>query len=324
MSMKPCGNCKKTVYVNERMDVEGRWYHRGCFKCMAPDCNTALTLRTFQMTALDNSEIDPTTKRPLKVIVCKDHVAMPHRSLNADSLAFKHTTSAPKPAMSGLHRSMMGDRGSELKEGVVSSSSEKVGSPRSLDQGSHAEILKGIRETRDKKEDQGMEHEDVGRGHDADTGMGMEEEEKEKEKDDTEMRSMESATPLNFRQGRFTVTSVPAMAENARKHVTVASEEEEDSWDDSPNEDLEDHKQARIFTTKSDTGFKATPLEESQEEEVKPMSNASVNSRMMDHMKHSRSESKDIDADNDKTVDEDEWDAAPADEASRREVTAGI
>ncbi|ORZ27209.1 hypothetical protein BCR41DRAFT_300025, partial [Lobosporangium transversale] len=108
MSSKPCGNCKKTVYINEKIDAEGKWYHRACFKCMAPDCKTGLTLRNFQMAALDDSEIDPLTKRPLKVLVCKDHVPMPKHSFSRDSLSLKHTLSAPKPSMAGIHRSLMG------------------------------------------------------------------------------------------------------------------------------------------------------------------------------------------------------------------------
>ncbi|OAQ36293.1 hypothetical protein K457DRAFT_65386, partial [Linnemannia elongata AG-77] len=97
MSTRPCGNCKKTVYVNEKMDAEGRWYHRPCFKCMAPNCGTSLTMHTFQMAALDES-----------VLVCKEHVPMPKASLSSDSLSLKHSTSVPKPAMAGLHRSFMG------------------------------------------------------------------------------------------------------------------------------------------------------------------------------------------------------------------------
>ena len=36
MSTRPCRNCNKTVYVNEKMEAEGSWYHRPCFKVGRP------------------------------------------------------------------------------------------------------------------------------------------------------------------------------------------------------------------------------------------------------------------------------------------------
>ncbi|KAG0259765.1 hypothetical protein BG011_002376 [Mortierella polycephala] len=188
MSARACGNCKKTVYVNEKMDAEGRWYHRPCFKCMAPNCNTPLTLRTFQMAALDDSVLDESTRRPLKVLVCKEHVPKPKHTHYAHALSKKHTAISTsksndvlKPSIPGLHRSLMGERGfkggvpmvSATSGGAVGGSSghgsvEKgLGSPRSLDQGSHAEILKGLQAEKGKqnKEDRDVERGEPDRSH---------------------------------------------------------------------------------------------------------------------------------------------------------------
>ncbi|KAF9974977.1 hypothetical protein BGZ73_001506 [Actinomortierella ambigua] len=95
MSARPCSTCKKTVYVNEKIDADGRWYHKICFK----------------MAVLDESVMDEETGRPLKVLVCKQHVPQIKRSLGTDSLEMKSKTSAPKPSMLGLHRALMGDAG---------------------------------------------------------------------------------------------------------------------------------------------------------------------------------------------------------------------
>ncbi|KAG0332111.1 hypothetical protein BG004_001390 [Podila humilis] len=153
MSMRPCSTCKKTVYVNEKIDVEGRWYHRPCFKCSAPDCKTSLTLRNFQMAALDDSVLDTLTGRPLKVLVCKDHVPMPKHSINNDSLSVAHVASVPKPSVPGLHRALMGERGSSssalpspaVQHGYGHNNNNMSGSsPRSLDAGSHGLIMKSM------------------------------------------------------------------------------------------------------------------------------------------------------------------------------------
>ncbi|KAG0242941.1 hypothetical protein BGW41_003106 [Actinomortierella wolfii] len=110
MSARSCFTCKKTVYVTEKVEADGRWYHKPCFKCSAPGCTTSLTIRTFQMAVLDENVKDESTGRPLKVLVCKNHVPLPKSSLGTDSLELQHTTSAPKPSMLGLHRALMGSK----------------------------------------------------------------------------------------------------------------------------------------------------------------------------------------------------------------------
>ncbi|KAI8600598.1 hypothetical protein EDD21DRAFT_430843 [Dissophora ornata] len=342
MSTKPCGNCKKTVYINEKIDVESRWYHRGCFKCMAPDCNTSLTSHTFQMAALDDSVLDSTTNRPLKVLVCKKHVPMPKHSLNADSLLFKHATSTPKPSVQGLHRSMMGSRGTtDHKESVIGYGSGKINSPRSLDQGSHAKILKDLKTTQEmeheKEEEEEEEEEDDYYKKDSTYG---DDDEGSMEEGELKVHSMEKTTLPKLHQGRFTASAVsdpvttshvaaasaldPTMDDDSFRNIPVrhsdyehkdghTTKEDDDEWDD--HERSEDHKQEHTLSMK-----------DSAEHEEKSLGNLAYGSKLMDQKKHGRNVGKDAEAD-DKVVDDDddgEWDAAPTDDFSRREAEAGI
>ncbi|KAG0281589.1 hypothetical protein BGZ95_001941 [Linnemannia exigua] len=273
MSTRPCGNCKKTVYVNEKMDAEGRWYHRPCFKCMAPNCGTSLTMRTFQMAALDDSVIDEMTRRPLKVLVCKEHVPMPKASISSDSLGLKHSTTAPKPAMAGLHRSFMGDRGKDgsNEENDHASTPKTTHSPRSLDQGSHAHILKGL--TKENKESplsistattlaSTQSHSPLhsSSSSNAHTPKSAK----------AEVRSMSTTTLPKFRHGRFTLDP---SSTSASESIAVAHTAAEDAQDPSKDDDSyrtipvrhrdyghtedatsvheeEDNKQERVFTLK--------------------------------------------------------------------------
>ncbi|KAK3844025.1 MAG: hypothetical protein J3R72DRAFT_473620 [Linnemannia gamsii] len=271
MSTRPCGNCKKTVYVNEKMDAEGRWYHRPCFKCMAPNCGTSLTMRTFQMAALDDSVIDEMTHRPLKVLVCKEHVPMPKASISSDSLGLKHSTTAPKPAMAGLHRSLMGDRGKDASnEGDDHhASSPKTHSPRSLDQGSHAHILKGLtKETKDTplsistattlasaKSHGSLNSSSSSNAH---TPKSAE----------SEVRSMSTTTLPKFRKGRFTLDPSSSASDPMAVAHTMAEGAQDPTKDDDSyrtipvrhrdyghTEDVtstheEDNKQERVFSLK--------------------------------------------------------------------------
>ncbi|KAI1306704.1 hypothetical protein EDD11_004680 [Mortierella claussenii] len=337
MSVKSCGNCKKTVYVNEKMEAEGKWYHRACFKCMALGCNTPLTLRTLQMAALDDSVLDPKTNRPHKVLVCKDHVPMPKHSSSADTLAFKHTNSTPKPSIPGLHRSMMGERSknpsSEVERDAGGANGGRLNSPRSLDEGSHAEILKSIKASQ-KAQDDNKEKE--------------EKEEKESGADD-HVEEGEAETPLptttlpKYRQGQFTVsappdsTSISHRAAEDAQDVTKDDDSfrtlpirhadyehsEEGAAEEKKEGEWEDNKQERVFRMKGEA-FEAIEVEEPDKKKLGAMA---LSSKLMDHKKHGRNESKDTkssDKASEKEVEEKEWDSASKDDLNRREAVAGI
>ncbi|KAF9204435.1 hypothetical protein BGZ49_005294 [Haplosporangium sp. Z 27] len=355
MATKPCGNCNKTVYMNEKINAEGKWYHRGCFKCMAPDCNIGLNLRNFQMAALDNSVIDPLTKRPLKVLVCKDHIPKPKTSLNSDSLAFRHTNSAPKPSIPGLHRSMMGERGPEV-QGSDSPRSIGSQSPRSLDQSSHAEALRGfkgpqsprsldqgshaeaLRNLQKQKEERENESENMNEGSDDWDMEGV-------KKSEPEVISMQTRAVPMFRNGRVATVADPVAVshvaageaqsptkdddsfrnipvrpsdyDHQEGHFTQVKEEEEeesDEWDDPVDED-EDFTRPPVMKSGTDTA----KIEESLEKKIEDVTLGSPKT-----FGYMRTETKDTVADNEKAVDEDEWDTTPADDLNRREAIAGM
>ncbi|KAG0057969.1 hypothetical protein BGZ89_001693 [Linnemannia elongata] len=263
MSTRPCGNCKKTVYVNEKMDAEGRWYHRPCFKCMAPNCGTSLTMHTFQMAALDESVIDEMTRRPLKVLVCKEHVPMPKASLSSDSLSLKHSTSVPKPAMAGLHRSFMGDRSKSGHAEDGEHTPIKTHSPRSLDQGSHANFQKGelTKEQKDAPLSVSTAATSLAssKSHDANAHTPKSTE--------SEVRSMSTTTLPKFHNGRFTVAPSSATADSMAISHTAAEDAQDPTKDDDSFRTIpvrhrdyghtegdlkeEDNKQDRVFTMKT-------------------------------------------------------------------------
>ncbi|KAF9432018.1 hypothetical protein BGZ76_011408 [Entomortierella beljakovae] len=330
MSTKPCGNCSKTVYLNEKITAEGKWYHKGCFRCMAPDCNISLTLRTFQVAALDESAIDPLTERPNKVLVCREHVPMPKSSLNADSLSIKHTTSVPKPSIPGLHRSMMGERGLENNEEVVGSNSDRLGSPRSLDQGSHNELLNRLPGSRSEGflPSKGQTDE-----------WNVEKEvDQEIKKPEPAVITMPTTVHSMFRNGRISNTIDPisathVAAEEAQSPIkdddsfrnipvrprdygyqdgdaSKEKEEDSDSWDDSVDEEEE-------FTRPPALGSKQQTANATAvgDELMNKFGNMSFGSKMNRDTE---------DNDNDQAVDDDEWDTAPVDDISRRETIAGI
>ncbi|KAG0366392.1 hypothetical protein BGZ54_005400 [Gamsiella multidivaricata] len=307
------------------MDAEGRWYHRRCFKCMAPNCNASLTLRSFQMAALDDSIIDPLTHRPLKALVCKDHIPMLKHSINKDALSLKHTTSTPRPTIPGLHRSMMGSRGLESKDEdfMEEQDNTRPFSPRSLDQGSHAEIFKSL---------------------------GTENIANSEEEDNVDSEYSAPTTTLpKFVHGRFTVSRVsdpvtashveakmaqdPNKDDDSFRNIPVhhsdyehkdghtAMEAEDGSWDDDGDDDdneEEDHKQERVFS------MKRGDAEDATEQEQTALGDMTFSSKLMEHMKHGRSESKEAVEDSPKAVNDDEWDAIPTDSYSRCEIIAGM
>ncbi|KAF9916899.1 hypothetical protein BX616_002474 [Lobosporangium transversale] len=293
---------------------------------MAPDCKTGLTLRNFQMAALDDSEIDPLTKRPLKVLVCKDHVPMPKHSFSRDSLSLKHTLSAPKPSMAGIHRSLMGNRGLEQSMNEKRNEESRSGgrqpdSPRSLDQGSHAEIMKNI-----------------------------EAEKKEREEKKKEEEQKEITTLPKFRQGEFTIT--PESAEPNKEDVYGSKNDGDDGNDDEDDNDAaaangdewKDHKQERVFTMKKEpedqhtetgnsvgatTAATIIAAKELTEPDEEKLGELAFSSKLMKEHKephHEQTEkSREIDQDEDKTIEDDEWDTGiPTNNMTCRESEAGI
>ncbi|KAF9983882.1 hypothetical protein BGZ75_004548 [Mortierella antarctica] len=168
------------------------------------------------MAALDDSVLDEMTGRPAKVLVCKEHVPMPKTSFGTDTLAFKHMTSAPKPSMSGLHRSLMGDRASAALSSSSSSSSsttgqkqQNVSSPRSLAQGSHAQFLKNMNGA--SKVDAEEEEE----GGESKSNKRDEQQQNAKEKENEEPSSSSSTTTTTlpkYQRGRFTISDSDSIA----------------------------------------------------------------------------------------------------------------
>jgi len=297
---------------------------------------------------------------------------MPKHSQTADSLLMKHTTSAPKPSISGIHRSMMGDR---TKEGTwagmssPSSSSPKTTtssfssadqrgkshSPRSLDQGSHAPFLKAAAaaaSTSHKKED----HEE-------------EEDEKTKYEDEHTSHSSTAAggnTLPKFKDGRFAVEAADPIAaahkeaedsqdvhkddgsfrnipvhhrdyehpdaaetqdrseshkgEGGDSHIISrgrapgGGSDANDEWDDG----LEDNKQERIFTMKGSTASTGADSTESKK------TDSSFSSKLMEQNRRRAGGIHDTDDEKDSAVEDDEWDAPPTDDHSRRERAVGM
>ncbi|KAF9095130.1 hypothetical protein BGX23_000989 [Mortierella sp. AD031] len=291
MPTRPCGNCKKTVYVNEKMDAEGRWYHRPCFKCMAPNCVTALTLRKFRMAALDGTVIDKMTSRPLKILVCKEHVPMPKASVNSDSLGLKHIASAPKPSMAGLHRSFMGDRGTHGEED--GDHIEKTHSPRSLDQGSHAHILKGL----------AKEHKDVplsvstasllasSKSHDPLHSSSSSSAHTPKSAIEPEVCSMSTTTLPKFRHGRFTVG--PTTTDSIVASHTATEDAQDPTKDDDFFRTIPVHHRDYGHTE----GASTLEEEDNKQERVFAMKGGSHGNHGHGHTSHSHKESSHDDID---------------------------
>lgn len=192
---------------------------------MAPGCGTSLTLRTFQMAALDESVIDEQTHRPLKVLVCKEHVPMPKASISSDSLGLKHSTSAPKPAMAGLHRSFMGDRTKEYNTEDGEYTPTKTYSPRSLDQGSHAHILQGL-----TKEDKDAPLSVSTAATSLSSASKSSAYANTPTSAEPEVRSMSTTTLPKFRSGRFTVA--PSSSDSVPASQTAAENAQDPTKDD--------------------------------------------------------------------------------------------
>ncbi|KAF9917951.1 hypothetical protein FBU30_000453 [Linnemannia zychae] len=275
MASRPCGNCKKTVYVNdEKLDVEGRWYHRACFKCLAPNCGTSLTLRTFQMAALDDSVIDDKTNRPLKVPVCRDHVPKPKAtSLGADSLSLKHSTSTPKPSMASIYRSFMpGDqsRGTQNEEDEQTSDKAK-----SHKEGLHTEFKRESRNAPLSVSTAASSLASSKSPSDALHSGSSSVNAHTPKSTESEVRSMPTTTLPRFHKGRFTAATsgTPTSSDTAGAlHATAGDAQDPTTDDDSyrtipihhhdyehssptaTSGEEEDNKQRRIFTMKATAG----------------------------------------------------------------------
>lgn len=228
-------------------------------------------MHTFQMAALDESVIDEMTRRPLKVLVCKEHVPMPKASISSDSLSLKHSTSVPKPAMAGLHRSFMGDRSKDGHTEDGEHPPTKTHSPRSLDQGSHAHFLKGGLPK--EQEDAPLSVSTAAtsltssKSHDALHSGGSSANVHTPKSAESEVRSMSTTTLPKFRHGRFTVEPSSATADSIAVSHTVAEDTQDPTKDDNSFRTIpirhrdyghtegdlekEDNKQERVFTMKT-------------------------------------------------------------------------
>ncbi|KAG0006657.1 hypothetical protein BGZ65_005546 [Modicella reniformis] len=289
-------------------------------------CNASLTIRNFHLAALDDKNLDPMTRRPRKVLVCKDHVPMPKASLNVDALTFRHTTSVPKPSIPGLHRSMMGERGGESKEGesVFGYYRRKTGTPKSLDQGSHAEILKDSR-AQEKRKDKGCYTPTT-----------------------TTIRTETTSTTTlpKYRQDQFTISAVvsdpttvsylatgetqdPVNDDDSFRTLPVRhsdyeyQQDQADSWDD--DTDVDDNKQERAFMMKSTITGDETATDVVKEVDMS-LEDLVLSSKLMEHNKHRRHESAESFKEDQrhKAAAEDEWGTTPTDDLGRREVIAGM
>jgi Ca2+-binding EF-hand superfamily protein len=88
-----CVTCGKTVYPIEAIKLDDKVWHKGCFKCVTPNCNASLNLKNFKKVngLIYCQKHSPSTK-PLQVSV-------------KDSLVTMAQVSAPKPAkMPGIEK----------------------------------------------------------------------------------------------------------------------------------------------------------------------------------------------------------------------------
>ncbi|KAF9119035.1 hypothetical protein BGW39_000661, partial [Mortierella sp. 14UC] len=203
---------------------------------MAPNCGKSLAMRTFQMAALDDSVLDELTRRPLKVLICKEHGPLPKASISSDSLNLKHSTAAPKPAMAGLHRSFMGEQGKDTPLSISTAahlaSSKSHGSLNSGSSSANAHTPEPAK---------------------------------------SEVRSMSTTTLPKFRNGRFTVDpSTSFLTSDSIAALHAAAEDAQDPTKDDDSyrtipfhhrdygytegatsaKEQEDNKQERVFTLK--------------------------------------------------------------------------
>lgn len=350
-------------------------------------------MRTFQMAALDESVIDELTRRPLKVLVCKEHVPMPKASISSDSLSLKHSTSAPKPAMAGLHRSFMGDRSKDGHTEDGEHTPTKTHSPRSLDQGSHAHFLKGglPKEQKDAPLSVSTAATSLSssKSHDALHSGGTSANAHTPKFAESEVLSMSTTTLPKFRHGRFTVAPSSATTDSIPVSHTAAEDAQDLTKDDNSFRTIpirhrdyghtegdleeEDNEQERAFTMKTshcnnthsnhdihndslhdphaelrdvDVSLEMVEdvskrighdhlhinlkdeyaVEEAEvkaphgEKEEHKVVGMAFHSTLMDQPSSKAEHAKKDDAE----VDDDEWDATPADDYSRRETVAGM
>ncbi|KAF9583614.1 hypothetical protein BGW38_009029 [Lunasporangiospora selenospora] len=312
-------------------------------QCMAPDCNAMLSLRTFHMAALGSKEMDPLTNRPLKVLVCKDHVPMPKHSLTSNSLSIKHPTSVPKPAPPGLYRSLMGDRGTrdggDIDAGAVA---ERPHSPRSLAEGSHSQILRDMAFVQGDSNNQPTPTSHLSNSNADSLAVSRVENEEalDPTKDDRSFRDL----PIRHRDYESNekdsevdeIDSVFATKETASASPAFANKLEETLLNRSSSMSAKDEDFEVSLETPEDVAMRMKQTHQSldmsnehqvEQAEIKAPHGELEEAKLVDlafssklmqnrHEMNKEEESK--------TVGEDEWDTTPADDYSRREPIAGL
>ncbi len=91
---RPCHKCANTVYNTEKIDLSGKWFHKGCFKCTDESCGMTLSLKTFQFH--DDK------------LYCNKHVPKHQAAVLADDPKIMHALHAPKKDAEGLHKNTVG------------------------------------------------------------------------------------------------------------------------------------------------------------------------------------------------------------------------
>ncbi|KAF9430942.1 hypothetical protein BGZ94_001688 [Podila epigama] len=259
------------------------------------------------MAALDEKVLDEKTGRPIKVLVCKEHVPMPRHSIPIDDLSVAHTTSAPRPSVPGLHRALMGERGTGTGHEDDHHERNRTHSPRSLDEGSHSQILRGLAAASASPSLDGHNNNKKG----------------------TEKTTKSTSTLPKFRNGRFTISAEedalvsandaqdPTKDDDSYRNLPVRHADYDD--DHAADYELEDNKRERVFTLKgADHSHQRTPSNAETPTETKKHIDLTHHTKMLDHNKEDEGDDKH------KIVDDDEWDAAPTDISSRREPIAGM
>jgi hypothetical protein len=172
--------------------------------------------------------------------------------------------------MAGLHRSFMGDRTKDSHAEGGEHTPTKTQSPRSLDQGSHAHILKGMTK----------EHKDAplsvltaatslsssSKSHDALHSDGSSAHKHSPNSAESEVRSTLTTTLPKFHKGRFTVA--PSTSDSIAVSHTAAEDAQDPTKDDdsyrtipvrhrdyghtegAAADEKEDNKQERVFAMK--------------------------------------------------------------------------
>ncbi|KAG0010727.1 hypothetical protein BGZ80_001225 [Entomortierella chlamydospora] len=240
----------------------------------------------------------------------------------------------------------MRGRGLEKYEDVVGSNADRIDSPRSFEQSSHAEALKEFSGSQKKGQVEEKTEND-------EWGNNKEEKGSEEIKQpEPKVLTMQTTALSMYRNGRLATpvaspvtmshdpaeeAQSPTKDDDSLKNPIVCSsdyghqdghdtkehedqKDDSDGWDDPVDEDEEDFKRPRVIGMKdSNVTVSPTKVEESLEKKLGDMTFGDKLSRG-----HGLSESRDTIADKDKTVDEDEWDTTPSGDFNRREIVAGM